>query len=385
MHDEQRRPTDDAGEGVDLLAALMPLAQRWRVLLWGPLAIGVLALAGSFLLPDVYTSRAAFLLPMQSQSTATAAALSQLGALSSLVGSTGAQRSPAEQYVSLLRSVNVADKLIDRYDLLKVYEADFRFQARKELEGNTRIVVGKRDGMVAVEVDDTDRQRAADIANRYIEELRRLTSEIAITEAQQRRMLFEGHLKETQGRLLQAQQALQGSGFNLAALRTDARASAETYARLRAELTAAEIRLKGLRQNLADNAPEIQQQLATLAGFRSQLSKMEAAADFESGQDYVGKFREFKYQETLFEVFARQYELARLDESREGSLQVVDAAQPAERKSKPRRVWIALVGTLLALLVLLIWLWARDAWADAARRQGVAAGTQAQRPAGRER
>jgi uncharacterized protein involved in exopolysaccharide biosynthesis len=275
--------------------------------------------------------------------------------------------------------------LIDRYDLLKVYEADFRFQARKELEGNTRIVVGKRDGMVAVEVDDTDRQRAADIANRYIEELRRLTSEIAITEAQQRRMLFEGHLKETQGRLLQAQQALQGSGFNLAALRTDARASAETYARLRAELTAAEIRLKGLRQNLADNAPEIQQQLATLAGFRSQLSKMEAAADFESGQDYVGKFREFKYQETLFEVFARQYELARLDESREGSLQVVDAAQPAERKSKPRRVWIALVGTLLALLVLLIWLWARDAWADAARRQGVAAGTQAQRPAGRER
>jgi uncharacterized protein involved in exopolysaccharide biosynthesis len=384
MRDEQRQPTDDAVDKVDLLAVLMPLAQRWRMLLWGPLAIGVLALAGSFVLPNIYTSRAAFLLPMQSQATATAAALSQLGALSSLVGSTGAQRSPAEQYVSLLRSVNVADKLIDRYDLLKVYEADFRFQARKALEGATRITVGKRDGMVTVEVDDTDRQRAADIANRYIEELRRLTSEIAITEAQQRRMLFEGHLKETQGKLLEAQQALQTSGFNLAALRTDARASAETYARLRAELTAAEIRLKGLRQKLSDNTPEIQLQLATLAGFRSQLSKMEAAADFENGQDYVGKFREFKYQETLFEVFARQYELARLDESREGSLQIVDAAQPAERKSKPRRVWIALSGTVLALLVLVIRIWARDAWADATWRQGATDRKQSQRPAERE-
>jgi uncharacterized protein involved in exopolysaccharide biosynthesis len=72
-----------------------------------------------------------------------------------------------------------------------------------------------------------------------------------------------------------------------------------------------------------------------------------------SGADYVSKYREFKYQETLFDLFARQYEAARVDEAREGALiQVVDPATVPERKSKPKRGLVA-VGTTLATLLLL--------------------------------
>ena len=100
-----------------------------------------------------------------------------------------------------------------------------------------------------------------------------------------------------------------------------------------------------------------------LGALRAQLSKSEATTDLAGGPDYVSKFREFKYQETLFDLFARQYELARLDESREGALiQVVDVAKPAEHKSKPKRALTAVATTLAALLMLAAFVVVRHFW-----------------------
>jgi capsule polysaccharide export protein KpsE/RkpR len=231
------------------------------------------------------------------------------------------------------------------------------------------VSLGKKDGLVAVEVDDIDRERAAAIANRHVEELRRMTSRLALTEAQQRRAFFEVQLKQTKDRLTTAQEALQGSGFDSGALKADARAAAEGYARLRAELTAAEVRLQTLRRNMADNSTEVQQALTTVSALRSQLARLEAPIEANTGPDYVSKFREFKYQETLFDLFARQYELARVDESREGALiQVVDVAKPAERKSRPKRGLIAVATTLASFIALAAFFLVRQGWRNAAQR-----------------
>jgi uncharacterized protein involved in exopolysaccharide biosynthesis len=257
---------------------------------------------------------------------------------------------------------------------MNVYDAKYRFEARKELAKNARVSLGRKDGLISVEVDDEDPQRAAAIANRHVDELRRLTSQLALTEAQQRRLFFETQLTQTRDRLTTAQQALQASGFSQGALRADARASAEGYARLRAEATAAEVRLLTLRRNLADDTPEVQQALSTLGALRAQLGKLEGTADLSGAPDYVSKFREFKYQETLFDLFARQYELARLDESREGALiQVVDIAQPAERKSRPKRALIAVVVTVVSLILLVVWVSVRHTWRQARQRPDTAA------------
>jgi uncharacterized protein involved in exopolysaccharide biosynthesis len=251
---------------------------------------------------------------------------------------------------------------------MQVYESKYRFEARKTLAANARVSLGKKDGLITVEVDDVDPQRAADLANRHVDELRRLSAQLALTEAQQRRVFFESQLKNTRDDLTAAQNALQASGFNPGALKAEPKAAAEGYARLRAEVTAAEVRLQTLRRNLADTTPEVAQAQTTLAALRAQLSRTEAATDPTGNADYVSKFREFKYQETLFELFSRQYELARLDESREGALiQVVDVAQPAERKSKPKRAIIASAATVAALLLLAVFLVTRHFW-----RQGAA-------------
>jgi uncharacterized protein involved in exopolysaccharide biosynthesis len=362
MRDQQLAAEPAEEEGLSLLDIALPLAEHWKLLLIGPLLAGLLALGVTYLMKPIFTSRTVFLPPQQQQSAA-AAAMAQLGALSGLIGGAAGLKSPADQYVALLQSTTVADRLVDEFKLMQVYDTKYRFEARKELAANSRIALGRKDGLITVEVEDTDPQRAAAIANRYVDELRRMTSQLALTEAQQRRMFFEEQLKKTRDDLTRAQTALEASGFSAGALRAEPKAAAEGYARLRAEATAAEVRVQTLRRNLAENTPEVQQALATLAALRSQLARTEAPADSNGGPDYVGKFREFKYQEALFELFSRQYELARLDESREGALiQVVDVAQPAEWKSKPKRTLIALVATLLAGVLLAVALIVRYSW-----------------------
>jgi uncharacterized protein involved in exopolysaccharide biosynthesis len=248
---------------------------------------------------------------------------------------------------------------------MDVYEAKYRDDARRKLADNVRITVGKKDGLLNVEVDDTSPQRAAELANAHVEELRRISGGLALSEAQQRRVFFEGQLKQTRDRLTSAQQALQASGFTEGALKSEPKSAAEGYARLRAEATAAEVRLQALRRSLVDNAPEVQQAQATLGALRAQLAQAERSSDAGSanGADYVSKYREYKYQETLFELFARQYEAARVDEAREGALiQVVDPAQQPERRSRPKRALTAVATTLVTLLLLSGFVITRHFW-----------------------
>jgi uncharacterized protein involved in exopolysaccharide biosynthesis len=364
-----RAPAFDEGEGMDLFDVLKVLAGQWKLLVAGPLLAGLVALGITFMITPTFTATTTFLPPQQQQSTA-ASAIAALGPLAGLVGAAGV-RTPADQYVALMQSVTVSDRLIDQFKLIEVYDVKFRSDARKALQSNVRIAVGKKDGLIIVEVDDKNPQRAADMANRYVDELRRMTSTIAIGEAQQRRLFFERQLAQTRDRLTAAQLALQASGFSQGALKAEPKAAAEGYAKLRAEATAAEVRLQAIRGSLVDDTPEVRQQQATLNALRAQLARLEQASDAAGGPDYVGKYREFKYQETLFELFARQYELARVDESREGALiQVVDAAAPPEKKSKPKRAITAIVTTGAFLLVLAVLVLLRHAWRERLRAAG---------------
>jgi capsule polysaccharide export protein KpsE/RkpR len=312
-----------------------------------------------------------FLPPQQPQSAA-ASALASLGALSGLAGgSLGSVKTTADQYVSLMRSVNVQDRLVDRFKLMDQYESKYRFQARNALSQNVRINLGKKDGLITVEADGSSPQLAADLANAHVDELRRLTGELALTEAQQRRRFFESELKKTREQLARAQQELQQSGFNPGALKTEPKAAAEAYARIKAEATAAEVKLQTLRRTLVETAPEVQQQQTLLGALRAQLAKLETV-DRPDASDagYISRYREYKYQESLFELFARQFEAARLDESREaGLIQVVDPATPPEYKSKPKRAYIGLGAAVLTALVLAMGLLFREL-----RTRGLAAG-----------
>lgn len=351
-------------DGVSLMEVGVILGAHLKLLIGGPLLLGALALGASFLITPIYTARTSFLPPQQQGGAA--AALASLGSLSSLAGLAGGSlKTPGDQYVALLQSTTVQDRLIDKFKLTELYDTDYKFETRKKLSKRVQVALGKKDGLISIEVDDENPQRAADIANDHVVELRRLGDTLAIGEAQQRRVFFEKHLQASRDNLAKAQRALEASGFSTGAMRAEPRAAAEEYAKLKAGVTAADVKLQALRSTLNDSAQEVRQAQAALGALRAQLGRVEQAGSAASSnsQDYVGKYREFKYQETLFDLFARQYELARVDESREGALiQVVDTATPPERKSKPARGLITVAAVLLGLMLLVGLVLVRHFW-----------------------
>jgi len=276
--------------------------------------------------------------------------MASLGALANLAGGASAIKNQAEQFVSLLQSATISDSLIDHFKLIEVYDVKFRSAARKKLSENVRIAAGKKDGLIYIEVDDTSAQRAADIANMYVAELRKMTGSLALTEAQQRRVFFENQLQLVRDRLKTAQLKLQDSGFSAGDLKAEPKAAAESFARLKAEQTTLQVRLRALQSRLADNSPEVQQLRATLSGTDAAIARLEATGNgsAESRVSYISHYRDYKYEEALFEIFARQFELAKSDESREGVLiQIIDPATKPDKKSKPSRSTAAISGALV--------------------------------------
>ncbi len=356
----------DSGEGSGLTTQRLRAiaSNHWKALGAAFIVGGAIGYGASFAFKPTYLSSTLFIPPQQQQGAA-ASALASLSALSGLVGGAGG-KSSVEQYISMLQGVSVSDRVVKRFGLDKEYDTQFAEDARKRLAKRVTIVAGKKDGLITVQAEDEDPARAAAIANQYVEELRALTSRLAVTEAQQRRVFFERMLNETKQKLVNSQVALEASGFSSGALKTEPHAAADTYARLRAELTAAQVKLQVARGSYADASPQVVQQSDTVRALEDQVARLEATESAQgSSPDYIGKYREFKYQETLFDLFAKQYELARVDESREGALvQVVDEAQPAERKHFPSRKLFAAVGALAAALALGARFWRRLASQD---------------------
>lgn len=361
----------DEDDEISLLDLLQVVADNLRLLVLAPLAAGLLALGYTFTIAPTYTATTKFMPPQQQQSSA-AAMLAGLGALGGLAGAASGLKNPADQYVAFVKSRSVQDALIDRFKLTERYETKFREDARKSLDASVQTASGK-DGLITIDASDKDPQFAAQLANAHVEELGKLLSRLAVTEAQQRRMFFEKQLNNAKDNLTKAEQALKASGVNSSALKANPAAAVEGLAKLKAGITAQEIKLASMRGYLTESAPDFKQAQTELSAMRGQMAraeKEEPASIGGSGKDsdYIAKFRDFKYHETLFDLFAKQYEMARVDESREGAIiQVLDTAQPPERKSKPKKALIAMMTTLAVGFALLLFIFIRQALQGAAQ------------------
>lgn len=359
--------TLESEDEISLLDLMQVVVDNLRLLIMGPLLAGLIALGVSFIIAPTFTAKTQFLPPQQQQSAA-ASMLASLGSLGGLAGAAAGLKNPGDQYIAFMKSVSVQDALIDRFQLTERYNAKLKTDSRTALNGAVRIASGK-DGLISIEVDDKDPKFAADLANAHVEELHKLLSRLAVTEAQQRRLFFEKQLAQTKDNLVKAEQALKSTGVNSSALKSTPAAAVETVARLKAAISAQEVKLASMRGYLAESSPDFKQALNELGAFKAQLAKAERDEPTpQGGSDYVARFRDYKYHETLFELFAKQYEIARVDESREGAvIQVLDPAQPPERKSKPKRALVAIITTLAAGFALLLWVFVRQAMRNASQ------------------
>ena len=359
-------PVNHGGEDeIGLLDLALLLAENLRILILVPLTAGFAALGIGYLITPTFTATTRILPPVQQQSAAAALA-AQFGALGGLAGAAAGITSPADQYIALLRSGPVLDAMVERFKLKDPAKVQFTADLRTSMQGRTKISAGVKNGIIAIEVDDPDPKRAADMANAYVEELRNLMRTLAVTEPAQRRLFFDTQLKQTKDNLTKSEIALRGSGISEATLKTVPQSALEALARIRAQITVQEIKLATMRASMTDSNPAFQVAVQELAALRTELSKAEQSNTGKAigdGAEYIAKFRDFKYHETLFDLMAKQYEHARLDEAREGTvIQVLDAAYPPERKSRPQKAVNAVLTTLGMFFVTIIFIFIRHAF-----------------------
>ena len=355
-------PGQPAPEKIDMLDLAIVLLKRKKLIAGVTLGGCLLSVAVALLLPPIFRAETSILPPQQSSSSMLGQLMGQLGGLSGIAGAAVGIKNPNELYVGMLQSRTVVDRIIDRFDLMKSYDEEYREDARKKLMKYTEVESDRKSGIITVAVEGKDPRRAADMANAFVEELRALTGGIATTEAGQRRLFFEEQLKEAKSELSRAEEVFRGFQERTGALQIDAQAKAviEGIASLRAMIAAREVQLKVLQTYTTPRNPDFQKVEEEVRALRMELSRLEGAGGRGPdplmptgrmpavGTEYLRKLRDLKYSETLYEQLAKQYELARIDEARDAAvIQVIDPAIPPEKKVKPRRRLIVLASTFL--------------------------------------
>jgi uncharacterized protein involved in exopolysaccharide biosynthesis len=326
------------------------------------------ALIVSFLLPRYYTATVLLLPPQQNSSlgTAIASQLGNLGPMAALAGSSLGIKNVNDMYVSMMKSQRVEDSMIRDFELQKEYRAKLMSDARKAFEKHAKVDGSGKDGLIRISVEDRDPARAAQLANSYVQHFQALSQTLAITEASQRRLFFEKQLEQAKDNLANAEEALKltEQTTGLIQLDSQARALIESAANLRAQVAAKEVQIQAMQTYATGENAQVVEAQQELQSLRAQLAKLGGSEDSanslivprgkvpEAGLEYVRKLRDVKYNETIFDILARQFEIAKLDEAKEGALiQVVDPALPPDRKSFPKRGLIVLIATIAGLLV----------------------------------
>ncbi len=362
-----------AEDTVDLLELGVLLARRKRFIALSGLILAVVTLATTLIMKPTFTAKVVIMPPQKSSSP-----LAQLGALSALAGGGGAAsalglKNPDDLYIGLLQSESIADALIQRFHLQQLYKKKLRSETRKELKSNTKIV-SEKSGMMSIAVEDHDPKRAADIANAYVEELHSLMGHLAISEAGQRRLFFEQQLEQEKNKLADAEVALEETERKTGIIQPTGQAQATimSIAQLRAQIAASQVQLQGLEASATEQNPEVILLQTQIAGLESQLASLEKGNPRGTGMqddvelptskvpaaslEYIRKMRDVRYHETLFELLARQYEIAKVDEAKAGEIvQIVDPALVPDRKSWPPRALLTILAAILGVLFASFW------------------------------
>lgn len=355
-----------------LFGYLLTLVKHKKLIFGTTFVVTLITAILSLFMANIYTAKT-MILPGDDDKGIMGAMMAQMGGLASIAGDALGGKTKADLYVTLLKSETIKDAIIDRFKLMEAYDAKYRVSVYRELDTNTKITAGKKDGVITIAVDNKDPKLAANIANEYVAELKRFTVNLSMTSAKGNSVFLEKRIAETRADLVKAEEALKTfQSKNKAISVTDqAKATIEGVAQLRAQLAVQEVQLSTLQRQFTDNSQEVKTAKTSIANLKSQIVGLEGRGGDSSSlpnvgsvpelaQQYVRLMREFKIQEAVLEMLVKQYELASLTESKDVSpIQVIQVAKIPERKSKPKRSQIVLltafaVGFFMVLVAFML-------------------------------
>ena len=348
---------------INLLELLRVVVRRRMLVIKICSAAMVLSTCVSLLLKDVYTATSIIYPPPRETGGGLASLLAQASPLQGLGGMSGS----GDLYLAIFKSRTVADAVVKRLDLQKEYKAKNSEAARKAAQRSVKAVLGK-DGLITVSAHSRDPQKAAQLANAFVDEMIKRSVQLYVNKAGSERSFLEKRLETAKVELKNAESDLKTFQEKHKAIKADAQASAaiEGVARLKAEIVVKEVQLATLRNSMTDESSEVKALRAGISQLKSQMGTMTGSGGGDSiipatgnvpsiGVEYVRKLRELKTQEAVYEQLSKQYELAKINETKESSsVQVIDEAVAPLKKSKPKRSVIVMLSTVAAFFMSIV-------------------------------
>ncbi len=361
----------------------------------------LLSLVLAFAIPKRYTTSTR-LMPPDPQSTSGMMMMAEMaqktgGGLAATAGDLLGLKSSGALFVGMLQSETIENHLVQSFDLRKIYSVRLLEDARKELSKNTVVQEDRKSGIITITVTDRSPQRAAAIANAYVNELNTMVAQLSTSSAHRERVFLEDRLQSVKRDLGNAEgQLAQFSSKNSTLdIQQQGKAMLDAASNLAGQMIAAESELQGMRQIYTENNARVRELSARVGELRKELDKIggtesnvgrpkqstadpsadavtDSSADMPYpsirrlpllGAKYADFYREAKIQETVYELLTQQNELAKVEEAKETpSVKVLDAAEVPEKKSYPPRLIVIGLGTILALVVAVICVLGKTRW-----------------------
>ena len=352
MEENQKNGVQQKVDMLDYISILM----KWkRFIFINVLAVSILAVIVSLLLPKWYKATASILPPKQQDMLGSIGAASSV--LKSLAGSARisglSQKSGAYNYIAILKSRSAMEAVARKFDLMTVYEISDSSMERtlKALKGNTMFEVQDEEN-ITIDVYDRSPQRAADMANYFVEVLNNISIQLGTQEARNNRDFIEKRLADSKEDLRLAEEELrkyqEKSGVMM--VPEENAGSLAGIAELYASKAKKEIELAILKKTVTGESAMIRQLEVELNELNRKVGTLP-----RTGLESFRLFRNAAIQQKIVEFLTPLYEQARIDEQKDVPvLLVLDKAAPPEIKVKPQRFLICLSAFFLSLFLAIL-------------------------------
>lgn len=346
----------------------------WKFITYFTLITTTISVVVAFLLPVWYAATTNLVPSNSSQEsagiggTAISSALKEFG----LTKMSGSSSSEQYSYIVILQSRTVVDSIIEKYELDKVYDIpkNEMVDLRKEFLSNLEIAYEK-EGNYTITVWDTDRQRAADIANEIVEIANSHFINIYRQDNKLSKEYFELRINSIDSSLNEI-----GKQLNKFTQRTllfspedQAQAISKALSDLKSEQVKYDIIYNYYKNTYGENDQMAQSfknmseelnkklnKLKTQPGFAGNFALNDASA---VAVEYMKLYTDFETYAKVKAFLVSMLEKIRSDEVKNiQSLLVVDPAIPPDKKDKPKRAYIisgsAVGGFVLALIIVFL-------------------------------
>ncbi len=360
---------------------LVVLVKNRRMIVWTTVGFTVFALILSFLIPNKYKATAT-LMPPVSQGTSLTSLMTRTNLMSDPeIGGTGflpGTVTPSDVFAYMLQSGTVADIVIRECDLTNHYKEAKTFIKKpdkamynigKKLGKATKIKVTE-ERFITITVEDKDKNKAAEIANKYGEALDRTYARMTMTQGGTMREFIEKRVEQEETLLRQAEDSLKlfQQRYKTISLGDEMKAVIEMSATLEAQIISQKIELEAIKSyTTLDNTQvrvmenqieKSQQELENLVrGNRGKTLFISFAKAPEIGIMLGQLTRGVRIHQELYGLLVQQLEQAKILEAKDTpKVQYLERAAPPYRKSWPKRSLILLVGLMIGLIVSIVFI-----------------------------